>query len=832
MPLSGRFGWRRTLLWALAALLLASAAVRVYIGPLPDTTLPEAGSTAPSILILDRAGRVLYELMDPAGGRQQPVALDEMPLYLRQAVIATEDARFYTHPGVDPLAIARSAMLNLRAGEIVSGASTIPQQLARMLLLPTQERTELSLRRKMREASLAIGLSLRYSRDEILARYLNQTYFGAFAYGVEAASRAHFGKPVQQLDLAECALLAGLIQSPYTYDPLTHREAALQRQRVVLGLMVANGYITEAQAQQAAREPLRFAGENDDMRAPHAVVYARSELDRLLTPEQIAAGGLRVYTTIDLPLQERAEAALRRHLERLNTPTPSQQAHNVHNGAVVVLEVASGDLLTMVGSPDYGNAEINGAVNGALAERQPGSAVKPITYAAAFERGLSPASAFSDVPSTFTSDDGKPYTPINYDYRYHGVVSLRQALANSYNVVAVKVLQQIGVGALSDMAFRLGVPSLGDAKGHGLAMTLGSSEVQLLQLANGYATLARGGNYLDSHIITRIVAADGAVLYERPVAQPKRVLDERVAYLVTDVLSDDNARLPAFGAHSPLETSFDSAVKTGTTTDWRDNWTVGYTASTVVGVWVGNADGSPMKGVTGVTGAAPVWHDVMQAAHAETPPAFKEPQGLVKVRVCALSGKLPGMACTHTREELFLAEQVPTESCDMHRLALVDATSGQEVDASACTAGSCVRRAVTVWPADALDWALLEGLARATDAQPTVASGTDHVGSADASQLAIVRPTQHARYYLSAALPAEYQAVEVVLAGPTLPAGTNITLLLNGRAVAEWRQRPLSWLWPLEEGEHTLLALATLPDGSQVASDPVTVRVEYATGGR
>ena len=831
MPVSRLAGWRRVISWLLIA-LLPLVALRAYIGPLPDTTLPQAGLTAPSILILDRDGRVLYEMMDPTGGRQRPVSLNEIPLQLRQAVIATEDARFYTHPGVDPLAIVRSAYLNLQAGQIVSGASTIPQQLARMLLLPTEERAELTLRRKLREATLAIGLSIRYSRDEILAKYLNQTYFGAFAYGVEAASQAHFGKPVQQLDLAECALLAGLIQSPYLYDPLTRPEAALQRQRVVLDLMVESGYITAERAEQAAQEPLRFAGATVGMRAPHAVVYSRAELERLLTPEQIAAGGLRVYTSIDLPLHERAEAALRRHLERLNTPSPSEPAHNVRNGAVVVLDLASGGLLAMVGSPDYDDAAISGAVNAAMASRQPGSAVKPLTYAAAFERGWSPASTISDVPVTFITADGKPYTPINYDYRYHGVVSLRQALANSYNIATVKLLDQMGVGALSDMAFRLGVPSLGDAEGHGLAMTLGSSEVQLLQLTNGYAALARQGGYLDHHIITRIVADDGDVLYQQPTPLPRQVLDERVAFLVTDVLADDDARLPAFGAHSPLETPYASAVKTGTTTDWRDNWTIGYTSTTVVGVWVGNADGSPMKGVTGVTGAAPIWQEVMQAAHPQPPAGFTEPPGLARVRVCALSGKLPGIACAHTQQELFLAEAAPTEPCGMHHLAWVDAVTGEQRDAGTCEEHQCVRRAATVWPAEAIDWALTEGLLRADDSAMSAIAAPQAADQQHGPALAIVQPLPNARYHLVEALPRESQAIEVNLQGRELPPGTLVTLLLNGQPVATWDQWPLRWLWQLEEGQHTLLALAALPDGSQLASEPIQVRVEHAMGGR
>ncbi|MEN6478329.1 MAG: penicillin-binding protein 1C [Anaerolineales bacterium] len=822
----------RVALLVLMAVAISVGGVAAYLGPLPDTTLPEAGLTAPSGYVYDRNGRLLYEMVDESGGRQRSVPLDKMPLHLRQAVVATEDARFYRHPGVDILAIGRAAFSNLRAGQIVSGASTIPQQLARMLLLPSSERTELSLRRILREAVLAIGLNVRYSRDEILERYLNQTYFGAYAYGAEAAAQTYCAKPVAQLDLAECALLAGLIQSPEVYNPLTHPEAALERQQVVLRLMVENGYLTADQAEQAANEPLRLAGNDGTMLAPHAVVYARTELESLLTPEQIAAGGLRIYTTIDLPLQQQAERALQQHLARLNTPRANEPAHNVHNGAVVVLDVATGGIAVMVGSPDYADGAIDGAVNGALALRQPGSAVKPFTYAAAFERGYGPASVLYDVPSTFTTADGKSYTPINYDYRYHGPVSLRQALGSSYNVIAVELLDRIGVQALPDLAHRAGAPALADSEAHGLAMTLGSCEVPLLQLARGYATLARGGRYLDTHLITRVETTSGEVLYQRPEPRPIQTIDERVAYLVTDILADSDARLPAFGANSALETGLPAAVKTGTTTDWRDNWTVGYTTSRVVGVWVGNADGSRMESVSGVSGAAPVWQEVMLAAHPTAPAPFVRPAGLQAVRVCTLSGKLPTSACPHSHEELFLAEDVPTETCDEHQLVAVDAATGEPVTGE-CSAPACVRRATIIWPAEALDWAIEQGLARPEEAA-SLAAMTRSPSTTQVSETAplrIVQPADNARYRLSEALPRSAQAIGVQVAAATLPVGSEVSLLLDDRIIATWQQSPYSALWPLEEGEHTLLARASLADGRLIESARVHIWVDQASGG-
>jgi penicillin-binding protein 1C len=815
---------------AVLALGVAAGVLRAYIGPLPSPELPAVGDTRPSSMILDRDGRLLYEMADPHGGRQRRVGLDEVPLHLWQAVVATEDARFYAHHGVDAIAIVRAAFSNLRAGHIVSGASTIPQQLARLLLLPSAERTELTLRRKLREALLAISLSLRYSRDELLEHYLNQNYFGALAYGVDSASRAYFGKPVAHLDLAESAMLAGLIQSPASYSPLTHEEAARKRQQVVLGLMVQSGYITAQEASEAAQEQLRYAGGADPMLAPHAVVYAREELDRLLPPEVIAAGGLRVITTITWPLQQRAERALSRHLERLNTPQPAEPAHDVHNGAVVVLDVPTGGIAVMVGSPDYDNAVISGAVNGALAMRQPGSAVKPFTYAAAFERGYSPATVINDIATTFITADGKAYQPINYDYRFHGPVTLRQALACSYNVVAVSLLDRIGVEALPELAHRAGVSALRDTGGHGLAMTLGSSEVDLLQLARGYATLARSGFYVGTHIIERVESVDGGVLYQYQPQAPVRAVDARAAYLVTDILADNDARLPAFGARSPLETGLPAAVKTGTTTDWRDNWTLGYTTASVVGVWVGNADGAPMRGVSGVTGAAPIWNEIMHAAHRQRPATFERPDGLEAVRICSLSGELPGIACTHTREEWFIAGTAPTETCNMHQLAYVDVRTGQ-IATDLCGAPQCVRKSIVAWPVEVLPWAIDQGLAT-TRAFAAVSDTSASTPDTRAPLLAIVQPVSGTRYTVSASLPPESQAVEVRVGANGLPADASVTLLLDGQAVAGWQREPRSWLWQLEPGEHTFSAVAYLTAGQAIVSDSVTVYVSGVSGGR
>ncbi|MBN1399319.1 MAG: transglycosylase domain-containing protein, partial [Anaerolineae bacterium] len=461
------------------AILLGVLAYRpALLCPLPSPQAIRARALAPSSFILDRNGRVLYEIIDPDAGPHRPLNLEQVPAALREAVIATEDASFYRNPGVDLRAIARALWLNLRSGQIVSGGSTITQQVARNLLLEPERRAERSWGRKLHEALLAYHVTRVLSKDEILALYLNETYFGHMAYGVEAAARAYFDKPAAQLDLAECALLAGLPQAPSTYDPFADLEAAQARQRTVLGLMVRAGFIDLAQAEQAGAEPLQLRGSRLSIQAPHACLLVRDQASQILGEDQVRRGGLRIYTTLDLDLQRQAEAHVARHLQALNQPQGGLPGHNVRNAAAVALDPHSGAVRTLVGSPDYFDARIDGALNAAYALRQPGSALKPLTYAAAFERGYGPATIMLDVRSAFTTREGTPYVPQNYDRIYHGPVSLREALACSYNVVAVKLLDRIGIDALPDMAHRVGIESLSDQERQGLALTLGSAEVR------------------------------------------------------------------------------------------------------------------------------------------------------------------------------------------------------------------------------------------------------------------------------------------------------------------------------------------------------------------
>ena len=495
---------------AAALLIGAVAAGCIALAGLADPPRLAGEPRAASILITDRHGRTLYEAIDPNGSKQVPVPLDEIPPSCRHATIATEDSRFYTHPGVDLLGIARALWQSWRKDEAISGTSTLTQQLARNLYLTPQERAERTLRRKLREAWLAWRLERTHSKDELLALYLNTTYYGHFATGIEAAAQAYFGVPARELDLAQCALLAGLPQSPTAYNPIENLEAAQNRQMIVLGLMVRHDYITPAQAEEAGGERLAFAATPFPIEAPHFVMWVQSQLETLLSADQMRAGGLRVTTTLDLDWQRQAEAIVARRLAQLRPCTAgispaegcdpdADPARRVENAALVALDPHTGAVLALVGSPDYFDPAISGAVNAALALRQPGSAIKPLTYAAALdperarEAGEAPWTAATIIPdlrAAFLTAEGEPYVPNNYDRRYHGPVTVRTALANSYNIPAVRTLDAIGVDALIKLAARVGIPW--DREARNWKLEAGNSKLETRKLETGSWRLRDG----------------------------------------------------------------------------------------------------------------------------------------------------------------------------------------------------------------------------------------------------------------------------------------------------------------------------------------------------
>src|SRR5260221_2227299 len=543
--------WARLKRWQKILLSLSLLTVAGVFGfyewiivGLPSIDQLHAGLALPSTHIYDRNGRLLYEVINPEGGRNTSVPLSQIPKALINATIATEDRNFYSTPVIDIEGILRALWINLRGGEIRAGGSTITQQVARNLLLDPQQRAERTLQRKLREMVLAVRLSQNYSHDDILALYLNQAYYGNLAYGVQAAAQVYFGKDVSALDLAESAMLAGVPQTPGQDDPLTDPTLAKERQKTVLGLMVEAGYITQAEADAAAQETLQFGSGNFTIKAPHFVLKVWEQLARDY-PEALYQHGLNVITTLDLDWQNAAETIARQHIDELNHPTDGTKPHNATDAALVAIDPKTGQVLTMVGSVDYFNDRISGAVNMALAPRQPGSALKPFTYSLAFDPKSpdpwTPATMVLDVSTPFITKQLQSYTPSNFGLVEHGPVLVREALASSYNMPAVAALDHVGVGALLNLLHRLGITTLTDPSKVDLSVTLGGGEVRLIDLTTAYAAFANNGSPIQPSMILQVPDKTGPILYKWTQPPPRdSVIDPRNVYLVTHILSGNH----------------------------------------------------------------------------------------------------------------------------------------------------------------------------------------------------------------------------------------------------------------------------------------------------
>ena len=602
--------------------LVAAQAFTQVTKDLPDPDSIGAQPVPQVTQLYDRTGQhLLYEFYDE---RRINVPLHEVSSVMQQATLAIEDANFYEHRGFDLRGIARALWDNLRTRETISGASTITQQLVKRLLL-TDEQTYI---RKVREIMLAAQVEMLYPKDQILEMYLNHVYYGNQAYGIEAASLSYFGKSARALDLAESSLLAGLVQLPSTYDPVTNREAAFARQWQVLDRMVKLGYATLEEATAAAERTRGFTYKMQEshVRFPHFSFFAKEKLLQRFGPEQVRLG-LRVITALDVQMQQRGEEIVRRRVNEIRW-------QKVNNGSLVAMNPRTGEILTMVGSYDYYDESIDGKVNVSTATRQPGSSFKPFTYATAFAtRKFSPASQVVDEPLS-KQDFGSPggfYRPVNYDGGWHGTVTLRSALANSYNIPAVLLQDAVGTSNLITTARKLGistelpnVPSL----------TLGAGTVRLLEMTGAYGVFANLGQRFDVEPFLEVSDHEGNVLH-RLDPRPDREIWPQTAYLINDILSDRAARRAAFGNVLDLADNRTAAVKTGTTNDYKDSWTIGYTPSLVAGVWVGNTDNSPMLQVAGSLGAGYIWKDFMDMTLVGLPDEkFPVPPDMVWAPVC------------------------------------------------------------------------------------------------------------------------------------------------------------------------------------------------------
>ena len=810
----------------LALLLIGAVGIYFWLfAGLPSIDHLSAGLALPSTHLYDRQGRLLYEIIDPHGGRNTAVTLDQVPKALIQATIDTEDRNFYAETlGFDPVGIVRAVGINLRGGEIQSGGSTITQQVARDLLLDPEQRAERTLTRKLKELILAMRLAQQYDHDQVLALYLNQVYYGNLAYGIDAAAQVYFGTDASNLDLAQAALLAGLPQSPAIYDPLSNPAGAHSRQADVLRLMVAAGDITPAQADSAAAETLQFVSSRFPIQAPHFVLGVWDELARLY-PEALYQGGLEVTTTLDLDWQQAAEHVITQQLALLNVPTTDAPAHHATDAALVAIDPHSGQILTLVGSADYFNRDSGGAIDMSRAPRQPGSALKPFTYALTFNPNQpapwTPSTVLYDVSTPFVTRKLESYTPANYALVEHGPVPIREALANSYNIPAVIALDHAGIGVLVDELHALGISTLTDPSKIDLSVTLGGGAVKLIDLTGAYAAFDNGGSPVTPVDILEVRDKNGKVLYHwQPPPPAPPVIDPRVVFLINNILSDDQARIPEFGNHSALQIGRVAAAKTGTTTDFRDNWTMGYTPDLTVGVWVGNADNTPMVNVSGVSGAGPIWNQFIRTAVADQPEKpFPQPEGVQQVTVCSLSGLLPTPLCPTTRVDWFIDGTAPTQTDTMYQSFTLDRATNRLATA-ATPPNQRYTKVFAVLPQAMRTWAIRNGFPQ----PPTAAdSGTTASAAQDSAALRLLSPDPYTIFQLTSVLPDNAQQIRLSAA---VPAGTvAISYRIDDQPAGEADQAPWDVWWRLTPGAHQVIAVVTLANGSTQSSAPIPFQV-------
>ena len=655
-----RFGLIKTIILVLFITLVITI-VYIFQG-IPSPKKLTERKVEVSTKIYDRNGILLYTIYKDKN--RTPVSLNQVPDIVKYATLAAEDAEFYHHPGFSIRGMLRALVRNYTKGEL-SGGSTITQQLVKNALL-TPEKT---LVRKIREIILAILVEATYSKDKILEMYLNEVSYGGTAYGIEEASKTYFGKSVSQLTLAEAAFLAGLPKSPSKYSPFSETpELGLARQKDVLNLMRINGFISEEEEKKALEEKITFSLKRTDIKAPHFVMYVRKELEDKFSKEVVETGGLEVKTTLDYQIQELAEKAVKSEIDKLSSL-------NVRNGAALVINPQTGEILAMVGSKDYFDIKNDGNVNVTTSKRQPGSSIKVVNYAYALSHGFTPASILSDTPITYKIKGQPDYTPRNYDGNYRGNLTLRSALAESRNIPAVRVLASYGVDKMIEMGKRMGITTWDDKDRFGLSLTLGGGEVKLIDLARVYATIANYGQRPEIKSIISVKNYEGKTLYQdnclltnqKEWCPKEEVLDKRVAFLLTDILKDNQARTPAFGAHSALVINGhpEVAVKTGTSNNLKDNLTVGYTKDYLVAVWVGNNNNTPMSRIaSGITGAAPIFNKIMSSLLFEKEVKdWEVPEGVVQLPICPLTGTLACNNCP-VKMEWFLEENKPQKACN------------------------------------------------------------------------------------------------------------------------------------------------------------------------
>lgn len=626
--------------------------------PRPDKIVRKEGF---STKIFDRNGLLLYDVF--ADQQRTPTTLDQVPEYLKQATIAIEDKNFYQHQGFDPKGWLR-AIFNIVFRGRLQGGSTLTQQLVKNVLL-TPKRT---IGRKIKEFALAIQIEKKYSKDEILQMYLNEAPYGGTAWGVEVAAETYFGKKVDELNLVESAILAGLPQKPSYYSPFGENpKAYINRTKDVLRRMKEDDYISKEEEKEAVDEleKVEFSANTGKFKAAHFVMYVKKILEEKYGERLVEQGGLRIHTTLDWEIQEKAQEIVAKEIEKV------EKIH-ITNGAALVMDTETGEILAMVGSKDYFDPDYDGQVNVCLSLRQPGSAIKPINYVTAFKKGYTPATLIVDVVTHFPGGDKPDYVPRNYDNKPHGPVQLRYALGSSLNIPSVKLLALAGVKDMLQTAYDMGLTTLEPTRENvnrfGLSVTLGGGEVKLIDLVSAYSAFANGGRKVAPVAVLKVEDNKGKVLEEHKSIKGKRVLSQEESFLINNILSSNEARLITFGANSLLNISGRRvAVKTGTTDDMRDNWAIGWDPKYIAGVWVGNNDNSPMSRVaSGISGASPIWRQIILEVLRKTPiREFPLPSNIVIADVDKISGFAAHDGYL-SRKEYFIKGTEPTGKDPVH----------------------------------------------------------------------------------------------------------------------------------------------------------------------
>lgn len=769
----GRIRFKKIIIGCSIAVILCIGSLFV---PLPIEDFSK--QSVQSLRVVDRNGVLLREFLNDNEGRGIWKPLEEISPFARAAVISIEDKRFYSHFGVDPIAVGRAVIENIRSFRFKSGGSTITQQVVRNVYHFPR-----TLPYKVVEMWYALRLERMMTKEEIIEQYLNRVPFGNQLFGVEAASRWYFEKPAQALSPAEAAFLMALPNSPSLLNPYKNADAASVRKRTVLNRMISQNVLLREEYERALAQPIQIISPGSHFKAPHAVNMAIAS--------QHDTTNRMIVTTVDFSMHEQVQRLMKAHLKKL-------QSKNVNNAAAIVIDNATMEIRVLVGSSDFFDDKNEGEVNGATALRQPGSAIKAFTYALALEHGLTPATIIPDIPTAIPDHHGD-YVPENYDKHYHGPVRARTALACSYNVPAVRVLQMVGKSALLNKLRDVGSSSLtNDAEFYGYGLTLGNAEVSLLQLTTAYAAFANKGMWKSSTLTER----------NDSFSEAKRVFDEKTTFMLTDMLSDPVARRPAFGGN--FRFPFQCAVKTGTTKDYKDNWTVGFTTRYTVGVWVGNFNGKEMRRVSGVSGAGPIFTDIMMFLHSSPfgmpPKDFEIPNGIEQHSICTRSGKLPTDLCPKTIHDWFVKGNVPQEKCEIHKEYFVKNDRSEPV-----------RQLFEIFPREYRQWVISEGIPDPPpDAVPASVQRADVL-----TKLAITSPNNGDLFAIDPVLRSEFQTITI--SGFIPETFQDVKLKVNDRNEIPFSSQ--GYQWKLEKGI-SKFQLVGKNNNRRVVSNRVYITVE------